>query len=104
AIFAALLPLILLDDARPLGLLWRLWPFALVGLGYLWLNLAFFDRAAAYTCTSAAAPVAQNPALYAGTTLFLRAIALGAISLFFVRTHDPAVFLRGLLLRCLLPS
>jgi energy-coupling factor transporter ATP-binding protein EcfA2 len=49
AILAALLPLILLEGARPLELLWRLWPFALVGLGYLWLNLAFFDRAAAYT-------------------------------------------------------
>ena len=103
AILAALLPLILLDGARPLGLLWRLWPFALVGLGYLWLNLAFFDRAAAYTWTSAAVPVAQDPALFAGTTLFLRAIALGAISLFFVRTTDPADFLRSLMLRCRLP-
>ena len=104
AILAALLPLILLEGARPLGLLWRLWPFALVGLGYLWLNLAFFDRAAAYTWTSAAVPVAQNPALFAGTTLFLRAIALGAISLFFVRTTDPADFLRSLMLRCRLPA
>jgi energy-coupling factor transport system permease protein len=104
AILAALLPLILLDGARPLGLLWRLWPFALVGLGYLWLNLAFFDRAAAYTWTSAAAPAARNPALFAGTTLFLRAIALGAISLFFARTTDPADFLRSLMLRCRLPA
>jgi energy-coupling factor transport system permease protein len=104
AILAALLPLILIEGARPLDLLWRLWPFALVGLGYLWLNLAFFDRAAAYTWTSAAVPVAQNPALFAGTTLFLRAIALGAISLFFVRTTDPADFLRSLMLRCRLPA
>jgi energy-coupling factor transport system permease protein len=104
AILAALMPLILLEGARPLELLWRLWPFALVGLGYLWLNLAFFDRAAAYTWTSAAVPVAQNPALFAGTTLFLRAIALGAISLFFVRTTDPADFLRSLMLRCRLPA
>ncbi len=32
AILAALLPLMLIDGARPLDLLWRLWPFALVGL------------------------------------------------------------------------
>src|SRR5262249_34330388 len=99
----ALLPLVLVDGARPLELLRRLWPFVLIGVGYLWVNLAFFARASAYTRATAAIPLVSDPALFAGTTLFLRAIAFRATSLFFVRTTEPQDLVRSLMLRCRLP-
>ncbi len=102
-IAASLGSLLILECVRPADLAKAIWPFALIGLGYLWVNLAFFNRASLYTWATAAVPLAAHPALFAGTTLFLRAVAFGAISLFFVRTTDPADLTRSLMLRAGLP-
>jgi energy-coupling factor transport system permease protein len=103
-ILAALVPLLLVERTPPLDLLKLLWPFALIGVGYLWMNVAFFDRGAVYTRPSAAIPFGANPALMAGLTLWLRALAFGAISVFFILTTEPRDLARSLMLRCRLPA
>jgi energy-coupling factor transport system permease protein len=102
-IAATLIPLIIIERIGPLELTKVMWPFALIGFGYLWVNLAFFDRASMYTRATAAVPLVADPAVVAGLTLFLRAIAFGAISFFFVRTTNPVDLARSLMLRARLP-
>jgi energy-coupling factor transport system permease protein len=102
-IVATLGPLLIIERIGPVELAKTMWPFALIGFGYLWANLAFFDGASTYTRPAGAIPLGADPALFAGFTLFLRAIAFGGVSFFFVRTTDPADLTRSLMLRAGLP-
>ncbi|MCI0431998.1 MAG: energy-coupling factor transporter transmembrane protein EcfT [Rhodospirillales bacterium] len=96
--------LMALERVGPLALLKVLLPFALVGFGYLWANLLFPESAATYAESLAAGTLVRNPAVNAGATLFLRALCFGLISYGFVRSTDPADFVRALMQHARLPA
>lgn len=93
-----------IERVGPLELLKVLSLFALVGFGYLWANLLFYDSVAYYSDTLADTAFFGDPAADAGITLFLRALSFGAISYVFVRSTDPADLMRSLMQRARLPA
>jgi energy-coupling factor transport system permease protein len=96
--------LVALERVRPLQLVKVLLPFALVGFGYLWANLLFYDSVAYYSDALAREAILGSPAADAGITLFLRALCFGVISYVFVRSTDPADLMRGLTQQARLPA
>lgn len=90
--------LMLLDRVSPFLVLALMVPFALFGIGFLTTNLVFHEEAdfARHVAESSAL---ASPGLSAGTTLFLRAIAIGMISALFALTTDPGAFVRALMAR-----
>jgi len=88
--------LILLDRVSPALVLALMVPFALFGLGFLTTNLAF-HREADFAQHIAAHSVFSSPGWSVGTTLFLRAIAIGLVSGLFAVTTDPGAFIRTLM-------
>lgn len=96
AIAAMLGALIALDRASPLKLALVAIPFALFGLGFLWINLFFHDQAGSVTESYRAISWSADPGLQAGWVLFLRALAYGFISYAFVRTTDAVLLVRAL--------
>lgn len=101
---AVAIALMALERVGPLTLLKVLLPFALVGVGYLWANLLFPGSAASYAESLGARTLTGNPAVNAGVTLFLRALCFGLVSYGFVRSTDPADFVRALMQRARLPA
>ena len=79
-------------------------PFALIGFGYLWVNLLFRRESAGYAQALADTALLADPAAQAGVTLFLRALAFGFISFAFVRTTAPVELVRALMQQARLPA
>jgi energy-coupling factor transport system permease protein len=105
ALLAALVVVLAaIERVAPLELLKILSLFALVGFGYLWANLLFYDSVAYYSDALAETALFDDPAADAGVTLFLRALCFGAISYVFVRSTDPADLMRSLMQRAGLPA
>ena len=104
AALAPALALLVLDRASPMLLLKVTIPFALIGFGYLWVNLLFHRESGAYTQALADAALLADPAAAAGVTLFFRALAFGFISFAFVRTTAPVDLVRSLMLQARLPA
>lgn len=77
--------------------------FTLSGLGLLQANLFFHESAGWYTRSLSGGTAIGDEALRDGFTLFLRAIAYGAISLAFVATTSPAALVRALMQHLRLP-
>lgn len=88
--------LILLDRISPVLVLALMVPFALFGLGFLTTNLAF-HREADFAQHIAAHSVFSSSGWSVGTTLFLRAIAIGLVSGLFAITTDPGALMRTLM-------
>jgi energy-coupling factor transport system permease protein len=101
---AVAIGLIALERVGPLALLKAMLPFALVGFGYLWVNLLFPESTATYSESLGAPTLLLDPAANAGATLFLRALGFGLISYAFVRSTDPADLVRALMQRARLPA
>jgi len=102
SILMACLALIILDRASPLVLLGLMIPFALFGFGFLTTSLLFRQESDFAIRMAGESPL-TSPAFSAGVTLFLRALACGAISLLFALTTDPGALVRGLMAYCRLP-
>lgn len=102
-LMAAIGLLLLFEHIHPVSLLKVMLPFALVGFGYLWVNLFFHESIDEYTRSLALTSVVADPATNAGITLFLRALAVGAVSYLFIRTTDPAELMRSLMQQARLP-
>ena len=80
----------LLGGVALISLCKRLFPFALLGAGYLWMNLLFHAQSG---------PTALQGGLQFGIGLTMRALCFGAFSLFFVMTTDSADFLLSLVMQ-----
>jgi energy-coupling factor transport system ATP-binding protein len=80
------------SSLRALGLLRRLLPFGLIGLGFLWANL-LFHRSGEFSA-----------GLENGVMLFLRALVFGVYSLIFVQDLDPEGFSNSLMARLKAPA
>lgn len=96
SILMAALALIVLNRTSPLVLLTLMIPFALFGFGFLTTNL-LFHKESDFAVQMAGEATLASPALSAGLTLVLRAMACGAISLFFALTTDSGAFVRALM-------
>jgi energy-coupling factor transport system permease protein len=88
--------LILLDRVSPILVLGLMVPFALFGIGFLTTNLAF-HKEADFAQHIAAHAAFASPGWSVGTTLFLRAIAIGLVSGLFAVTTEPGAFVRTLM-------
>lgn len=88
--------LLVLDRASPFKLLLVAIPFALFGLGFLWMNLFFHEDAGSFTENYRNMSWTADPGFQAGWVLFLRALAYGFISYAFVRTTDAVLLVRAL--------
>ncbi|QFU16189.1 energy-coupling factor transporter transmembrane component T [Microvirga thermotolerans] len=90
------LALAILGPVSPLRLLVLSVPFALFGLGFLTTSL-LFHRESDFALHVAREAAFASPAFSAGMTLFLRALACGAISMVFALTTDPDGMVRALM-------
>ena len=104
AALAPVLALLVLDRAPPVLLLKVTIPFALIGFGYLWVNLLFHRQSGGYAQAVADTTLLADPAAEAGVTLFFRALAFGFISFAFVRTTAPVDLVRALMQQARLPA
>jgi energy-coupling factor transport system permease protein len=93
------LALIVLNRTSPIILLALMVPFALFGFGFLTTSLLFRQESAFALRIAGESPFA-SPALSAGITLLLRAVACGMISAFFALTTDPGALVRALMAHC----
>jgi len=96
------LALIVANRTPPGVVLTLLVPFALFGFGILTTNL-LFRQDSPFAARLAGEAAFASPAVSAGVTLFLRAIACGMISALFAFTTDPGAFVRTLMAYCRLP-
>lgn len=102
AIAIACLALMILDRISPLVLLALMVPFALFGFGFFTTSV-LFRQESDYALRMAGETFFGSPAVSAGITLFLRAVACGTISLLFALTTDPGGLVRALMTSCRLP-
>jgi energy-coupling factor transport system permease protein len=98
----AVLALMAGERLPPIALARNLAPFALAGLGFLWVHVFFGAEADAYAQSLPNAPVAPASTL-TGIAMLLRALCFGAFSYFFVRTTDPGDLVRALMQHARLP-
>jgi energy-coupling factor transport system permease protein len=94
--------LIALNRTSPLLLLVLMVPFCLFGFGFLTTSL-LFRQDSDFATRMAGEAFLSSPAVSAGLTLFLRAVACGMISAFFALTTDPGSFVRALMVHARLP-
>ena len=94
--------LVALNRTSPLLLLALMVPFCLFGLGFLTTSL-LFRQDSDFATRMAGEAFLGSPAVSAGITLFLRAVACGMISVFFALTTDPAALVRALMVHARLP-
>lgn len=94
--------LIILNRTSPLLLLALMVPFCLFGLGFLTTSL-LFRQDSDFATRMAGEALLSSPAVSAGLTLFLRAVACGMISVFFALTTDPGSLVRALMVHARLP-
>ncbi len=96
------LSLVVLNRTSPLLLLALIMPFCLFGFGFLTTSL-LFRQDSDFAVRVAGEAVLSSPAVSAGLTLFLRAVACGMISVFFALTTDPGSLIRALMVHARLP-
>ena len=94
--------LILCDGAAPSRLLLVLSPFALFGAGFLWSHWLHPVALEAYADSLGGQAGRTGPLV--ALTLFLRAIAYGAVSYAFVRTTDPGDLVHAAMRHLRLPQ
>lgn len=97
------LALVTLGRVSPLRLLLLAIPFALFGFGFLTTSLLFHRESGFALQVAGEAPL-RSPAFSAGLTLFLRALACGAISMVFALTTAPDRAVRALMTTLGLPA
>ncbi len=91
--------LVVVNRTSPVAILALMAPFALFGFGILTTNL-LFRQDSPFAARLAGEALFASPAVSAGITLFLRAIACGMISILFAFTTDPGAFVRALMAYC----
>jgi energy-coupling factor transport system permease protein len=96
------LSLIVLNRTSPLLLLAVMVPFCLFGFGFLTTSL-LFRQDSDFATRMAGEAFLSSPAVSAGLTLFLRAVACGMISIFFALTTDPGSLVLALMVHGRLP-
>jgi len=94
--------LIVLNRTSPLLLLALMVPFGLFGFAFLTTSL-LFRQDSDFAMRMASEALLTSPAVSAGLTLFLRAVACGMISVFFALTTDPGSLVRALMVHGRLP-
>lgn len=94
--------LVVLNRTSPLLLLALMVPFCLFGFGFLTTSL-LFRQDSDFAMRMAGEALLASPAVSAGLTLFLRAVACGMISIFFALTTDPGSLVRALMVHGRLP-
>jgi energy-coupling factor transport system permease protein len=94
--------LVVFNRTSPLLLLALMIPFGLFGMGF-WTTNLLFHRDSGYAVQVARETIVGSVEFSAGAVLFLRAIACGMISAFFVLTTDAAALVRALLFYGRLP-
>jgi energy-coupling factor transport system permease protein len=94
--------LVIFNRTSPLLLLALMVPFCLFGLGFLTTSL-LFRQDNDFAVRVASEALLSSPAVSAGLTLFLRAIACGMISVFFALTTDSGSLVRALMVHARLP-
>lgn len=98
-IVVAIAALVILDRVSPLVVLALMVPFALFGFGFFTTSVVFRTESDFAQMVAGEQPFA-SPAFSAGLTLFLRAIAVGMVSMVFALTTDPGAFVRALMAWC----
>ena len=88
--------LILLNRTSPFSLFALMIPFGLFGMGF-WTTSLLFHRESGYAVQVARETIVGSTTCSAGAVLFLRSVACGMISAFFVLTTDAGALVRALM-------